>query len=101
MLMLKSTLRFLPLDKETIDNLIEEHKVAPHLRVLQRKLAEVNDFVHSKEGLEKRLKLLTFFGNATADDLKELDEATFLEVLTVYLREISRSEVEGVDIIFF
>jgi tyrosyl-tRNA synthetase len=24
------------LDKETIDNLIEEHKVAPHLRVLQR-----------------------------------------------------------------
>jgi tyrosyl-tRNA synthetase len=39
MLMLKSTLRFF-LDKETIDNLIEEHKVAPHLRVLQRKLAE-------------------------------------------------------------
>jgi tyrosyl-tRNA synthetase len=40
MLMLKSTLRFYLLDKETIDNLIEEHKVAPHLRVLQRKLAE-------------------------------------------------------------
>jgi hypothetical protein len=38
MLMLKSTLRFYLLDKETIDNLIEEHK-APHLRVL-RKLAE-------------------------------------------------------------
>jgi tyrosyl-tRNA synthetase len=38
MLMLKSTLRFLFL-KKTIDNLIEEHKVAPHLRVL-RKLAE-------------------------------------------------------------
>jgi tyrosyl-tRNA synthetase len=37
--MLKSTLRFYLLDKETID-LIEEHKVAPHLRVLQRKLAE-------------------------------------------------------------
>jgi hypothetical protein len=34
MLMLKSTLRFYLLDKETIDNLIEEHKVAP-LRVLQ------------------------------------------------------------------
>jgi hypothetical protein len=33
MLMLKSTLRDF-LDKETIDNLIEEHKVAPHLRVL-------------------------------------------------------------------
>jgi tyrosyl-tRNA synthetase len=57
--MLKSTLRFYLLDKETIDNLIEEHKVAPHLRVLQAR--RVNDFVHSKEGLEKRLKLLTFF----------------------------------------
>jgi tyrosyl-tRNA synthetase len=32
-------IRFYLLDKETIDNLIEEHKVA-HLRVLQRKLAE-------------------------------------------------------------
>jgi tyrosyl-tRNA synthetase len=31
-----STLRFYLFDKETIDNLIEEHKVAPHLRVLQR-----------------------------------------------------------------
>jgi tyrosyl-tRNA synthetase len=45
--------------------------------VLQRKLAEeLTIFVHSKEGLEK-IKALTFFWNATADDLKELDEATF------------------------
>jgi tyrosyl-tRNA synthetase len=26
--------KYIP-DKETIDNLIEEHKVAPHLRVLE------------------------------------------------------------------
>jgi tyrosyl-tRNA synthetase len=25
------------LDKETIDNLIEEHKTAPHMRALQKK----------------------------------------------------------------
>jgi tyrosyl-tRNA synthetase len=35
----ENTLRFYLLDKETIDNLIEEHKVAPHLKVY-RKLAE-------------------------------------------------------------
>jgi tyrosyl-tRNA synthetase len=81
MLMLKSTLRFYLLDKETIDNLIEEHKVAPHLRVLQRKLAEELTilFIRKRTG---KIKALTFFWNATAD-LKELDEAT-LEVLTVY-----------------
>jgi hypothetical protein len=34
--------------------------------------------------------------------LKELDEATFLEVLTVYLRRKFQEEVEaGVDIIIF
>jgi len=44
------------LDKETIDALIEEHKTAPHLRVLQRKLAEeITIFVHSKEELEKAI----------------------------------------------
>ncbi|RZJ48535.1 MAG: tyrosine--tRNA ligase, partial [Flavobacterium sp.] len=37
------------LDKEEIDALIEEHKTAPHLRVLQKKLAEeITIFVHSK-----------------------------------------------------
>jgi tyrosyl-tRNA synthetase len=34
------------------------------------------------------------FGNATADDLKELDEATFLEVLMAFLKEIVRDEIE-------
>jgi hypothetical protein len=59
MLMLKSTLRFF-LDKETIDNLIEEHKVAPHLRVLQRKLAEELTILFIRKDW-KRLKPLTFF----------------------------------------
>jgi tyrosyl-tRNA synthetase len=91
------------LDKKTIDTLIEEHKTAPHLRNLQRKLAEeLTVFVHSKEGLEKAIKASNIlFGNATADDLKELDEATFLEVFVgVPQAEISRSQMElGVDII--
>jgi tyrosyl-tRNA synthetase len=91
------------LDKETIDALIEEHKVAPHLRVLQRRLAEeLTVFVHSKEDLEKAIKASTIlFGNATADDLKQLDEATFLEVFEgVPQAEITRNEIEaGIDIV--
>jgi len=70
------------LEQATINSLIEEHKEAPHARVLQKKLAEeVTTFVHSKEELEKAItasKIL--FGKSTADDLKSLDEQTFLDV---------------------
>jgi len=91
------------LDKETIDTLIEEHKTAPHLRVLQRKLAdEITTFVHSKEELEKAIQASNIlFGNATSDDLKQLDGATFLEVFDgVPQAEISRGDIEkGIDIV--
>lgn len=91
------------LDKETIDALIEEHKTAPHLRVLQKKLAEeITIFVHSKEDLDKAIQASNIlFGNATADDLKQLDEATFLEVFDgVPQAGIAKNEVEaGLDII--
>jgi tyrosyl-tRNA synthetase len=91
------------LDKEKIDALIEEHKIAPHLRVLQRKLAEeLTVFVHSAADLEKAIKASNIlFGNATADDLKQLDEATFLEVFEgVPQATIVRNEIEvGIDIV--
>ena len=91
------------LDKNTIDNLIATHNEAPHLRVLQRKLAEeVTAFVHSKEDLEKAIQVSAIlFGNATAEDLKQLDEATFLEVFDgVPQANISRQEIEaGINII--
>jgi len=91
------------LDKETIDALIEEHKTAPHLRVLQRRLAdEITTFVHSKEELEKAIQASNIlFGNATSDDLKKLDGATFLEVFDgVPQAEISRTDIEnGIDIV--
>lgn len=91
------------LDKETIEALIEEHKIAPHLRVLQKRLAEeLTVFVHSREELEKAQKASTIlFGNATADDLKQLDEATFLEVFDgVPQAEMSKVEIEaGIEIV--
>ncbi len=71
--------------------------------MLQRKLAEeITVFVHSQEELEKAIKASDIlFGNATADDLKQLDEVTFLEVFEgVPQAEISRTDIEsGLDIV--
>ncbi|MDE0536172.1 tyrosine--tRNA ligase [Tenacibaculum sp. L6] len=91
------------LDKETIDALIAEHKEAPHQRALQKKLAEeVTTFVHSKEELDKAIAASNIlFGNSTADDLKNLDEQTFLDVFDgVPQAEVTSEDVsEGLDMI--
>ena len=91
------------LDKEMIDGLIAAHHEAPHLRVLQRKLAEeVTVLVHSKNDLEKAIQASAIlFGNATSDDLKQLDAATFLEVFEgVPQAEIAKADLEnGLDIV--
>ncbi|WP_433834039.1 tyrosine--tRNA ligase [Flavobacterium anhuiense] len=91
------------LDKEVIEALIEEHKTAPHLRVLQKKLAEeITVFVHNREELEKAIQASNIlFGNSTAEDLKKLDEATFLEVFDgVPQAEIAKGDLEnGLEII--
>jgi tyrosyl-tRNA synthetase len=91
------------LDKDIIDALIAEHKEAAHLRVLQRRLAqEVTILVHGKAELDKAIQASNIlFGNATADDLKTLDEATFLEVFDgVPQAEISKDIIsEGINIV--
>ena len=91
------------LDKDTIEALIEEHKEAPHQRALQKKLAEeVTTFVHSKEELDKAIAASNIlFGNSTADDLKNLDEQTFLDVFDgVPQAEVTSEDIsEGLDMI--
>ena len=69
------------LDKKTIDALIVEHKEAPHQRLLQKRLAqEVTITVHSNEEYEKAVKASEIlFGNSTSEDLKTLDQKTFLD----------------------
>ena len=73
---------FTLLDRETIEALIAEHDAAPHLRVLQKRLAEeVTTMIHSKEELEKAQAASNIlFGNATSEALRSLDEATLLQV---------------------
>lgn len=91
------------LTREEIENLEEQHKEAPHLRQLQRKLAEeITVMVHSQEDLENAVKASeVLFGKSTAQDLKGLNEATFLDVFEgVPQAEVKRDEVEaGLDMI--
>lgn len=91
------------LDKETIDSLVSEHKEAPHMRLLQKRLAqEVTTTVHNAEEFEKAVKASEIlFGNSTSEDLKTLDEKTFLDVFEgVPQAEILKIDLEsGIDII--
>ena len=90
------------LTKETIDTLIAEHQTAPHLRVLQKRLAEeITTFVHGKEELEKAVFASGAFFSPTMDDLRKLDTATFLEVFEgVPQAEVTSEDLEnGLDMI--
>ena len=73
---------FTSLDKETIDNLVAEHKEDPGRRILQRRLAEeVTTMVHSQEALDMAIEASNIlFGKATKDALAALDEQTLLDV---------------------
>jgi len=84
--------------REEIETLVKEHLEAPHLRVLQKRLAEeVTTMVHGAENLENAIKASgILFGNSSADDLKQLDAKTFLEVFDgVPQAEITKVDVEA------
>ncbi|WP_353103810.1 tyrosine--tRNA ligase [Myroides odoratus] len=84
--------------REEIEALVKEHLEAPHLRVLQKRLAEeVTTMVHGTENLENAIKASgILFGNSSADDLKQLDAKTFLEVFDgVPQAEIAKADVEA------
>ncbi|WP_166960833.1 tyrosine--tRNA ligase [Yeosuana marina] len=91
------------LTESEINDLIAEHQEAPHLRVLQKRLAEeITTMVHSKDDLDNAIKASNIlFGNSTSNDLKHLNEQTFLDVFDgVPQTEILKSEIEeGLDII--
>ncbi len=73
---------FTSLEKEEIESLIAEHETAPHLRVLQKRLAkEVTIMVHSEADYNAAVEASgILFGNATSEALKKLDEDTLLAV---------------------
>jgi len=92
--------------KEEIDNLIEEHKKAPHLRLLQKSLAkELTVFIHSPEDYKTSVNASEIlFGNGTLDMIKSIDERTFLSVFEGVphfniSKEILKNSVSIVDFI--
>ncbi|MEM7486009.1 MAG: tyrosine--tRNA ligase [Bacteroidota bacterium] len=91
------------LTKDEVTALINEHKETPHLRILQKKLAEeITVQVHSKSDLENAIQASSIlFGKSTSEDLKLLDEKTFLDVFEgVPQAQIARTELEaGLDMI--
>ncbi|MDF0707248.1 tyrosine--tRNA ligase [Flagellimonas okinawensis] len=91
------------LSKDEIENLVAEHKEAPHMRALQKKLAEeVTVMVHSQEDLDNAIKASNIlFGKSTSEDLKQLNEKTFMDVFEgVPQATIDREELKsGLDMI--
>jgi len=89
---------FTMLSKEEIDSLIEQHREEPHRRILQQRLAkEVTVMVHSEEDYHTAVaasKIL--FGKATTEELKNLDEKTFLSVFEgVPMFDIERAKIDA------
>ena len=91
------------LEQEEITTLIETHKAQPHLRQLQKRLAqEITTMVHSGadcENAEKASQIL--YSKAFKDDIQTLDEATFLDVFEgVPQADVSKSKIlEGLEMI--
>lgn len=73
---------FTSLSREEIEELVTEQQSAPHLRPLQKRLAEeLTVMVHSREAYEMAVNASNIlFGRSTSKELRTIDEETFLQV---------------------
>ena len=89
--------------REEIEALEKEHAEAPHLRALQKALAEdITVRVHSVESLQTAISASNIlFGKSTSEDLKALSEQDFFSIFDgVPQATISRAEFgEGISIV--
>jgi tyrosyl-tRNA synthetase len=90
------------LSREETEDIIARHKEAPHLRLLQKRLSEeITVMVHSREEYNMAVEAsMILFGQGTADQLRKLNEKTFLTVFEgVPLFDISMSDLDkGISI---
>jgi tyrosyl-tRNA synthetase len=80
-----------------LEALINQHKAAPHQRLLQSELAkDITVRVHGVDELSKAIKASQIlFGNSVTEDLQSLDEKTFLAVMDGVPRAaISKNQFE-------
>ena len=86
------------LSKEEIEVLIAEHTNDPHLRQLQKRLAEeLTVMVHSQEELDNAITASAIlFGKSTSEDLKKLNARQFMEIFDgVQQATVSRADIES------
>ncbi len=100
----KKLIRFYTLiSKEEVERIEKEHFEAPHLRILQKAIAdEVTTRVHGEEALKAAITASNIlFGKSTADDLRSLSEKDFLAVFDgVPQATVSKNDfVEGLSIV--
>ena len=95
----KSWIRVFSLkNKEEIEALELEHNAAPHLRILQKSLAEeITERVHSKQDLEQAIKSSEIlFGKATKENLEQLNETEILDIFDgVPTFKIAKDKIEN------
>lgn len=70
------------LSKDEVETLIKEHRTSPHLRILQKKLAEeITVKVHGREALNKAITASEIlFGKGTTQQLEQLEEDEILDI---------------------
>ena len=94
---------FTLLSQEEVAALVKEQEEAPHLRPLQKRLAEeVTCMVHGEEEYGKSVEASQIlFGKATTESLAKLDKDTFLAVFEgVPTYEVDRAKLDaGVPIV--
>ena len=90
------------LTMEEIETLVKDHQEQPHLRQLQKRLAEeITALVHSQEEVDNAVKASNIlFSDSFKEDIKTLNESTFLDVFEgVPMAEISKEEFLELDMI--
>ncbi len=96
---------FTLLSQKEIEQLIKEHNEAPHLRLLQKTLAQdITTRVHSKADYEAAVEASQIlFGKGTTETLKKLDERMLLNVFKgVPQPKVQRSEFDtGIGLLDF
>lgn len=97
---------FTLIGQEEVETLVKEHAEEPHLRKLQKRLAEeVTIMVHGQDALDSAVKASQMlFGKATKEELETIDEKTFLDIFegvpTFELsKELFASEIDIVDFV--
>ncbi len=88
---------FTMLQREEIEALVSGHAEAPHIRVMQKKLAEeLTVMVHSREEYEMAVEASgILFGKGTTESLKKIREDVFLSVFEgVPQFEIPSSDID-------